>query len=294
VKERIRRERDAEFLRLVYVAMTRAVHRCYLVAGCYLKKTGKSVSASESTRSLLNWLVAGGGMGHADWLKHKLAPEDIEAAWARLLERAEPDLAIANLPGGRGEALARREPPADALRALPPPAVIPSPWRIGSFSALNHGAGSDAAAQDHDARVAPIAAPASPPASLAEDDILFFPRGPSAGDCIHAMFERVDFRDPASRAPAIDAALADHPQRLADSPANGGKLPRMLGRLAADVLAAPLPDGIVLGGIARNRRLVELGFHLPAPALTADALNDWLARAGYRCRGSRSARSRAT
>ncbi len=281
VKERIRRERDAEFLRLVYVAMTRAVHRCYLVAGCYLKKTGKSVSASESARSLLNWLVAGGGMDHADWLKHKLAPDDIEAAWARLLERAEPDLAIANLPDGRGEALARSEPPADALRALPAPAAIPSPWRIGSFSALSHGAGNDAAAQDHDARVAPIAAPASPPASLAEDDILFFPRGPSAGDCIHAMFERVDFRDPSSRAPAIAAALADHPQRLSDTAANGGRLPRMLERLAADVLAAPLPDGIVLGDIAKNRRLVELGFHLPARALTADALNDWLARAGY-------------
>jgi exodeoxyribonuclease V beta subunit len=55
----------------------------------------------------------------------------------------------------------------------------------------------------------------------------------------------------------------------------------MLARLAADVLAAPLPDGIVLGRVTTARRLVELGFHLPAPQLAAEALDDWLAHAGY-------------
>ncbi|MCV4593377.1 hypothetical protein OFC51_30475, partial [Escherichia coli] len=38
---RIQRLEDAsEFLRLLYVALTRAVHRCVLVAGCYLAHSG--------------------------------------------------------------------------------------------------------------------------------------------------------------------------------------------------------------------------------------------------------------
>jgi exodeoxyribonuclease V beta subunit len=35
IKAKIKLENTAEFLRLIYVALTRAVHRCYLVAGCY-------------------------------------------------------------------------------------------------------------------------------------------------------------------------------------------------------------------------------------------------------------------
>ncbi|KON81700.1 exodeoxyribonuclease V subunit beta [Azoarcus sp. PA01] len=281
VKALMRRERDAEFLRLVYVAMTRAVYRCYLVAGCYLKKNGKTASPTESTRSLLNWLVAGAGSSHAEWLRHKLTTDDIEAAWARLLERAEPDLAIVNLPTGGGARLANLEPNADALHVLPPPARLPSAWRIGSFSAMSHGAGTEAAAQDHDAWVdrGELRADGDgkrAPAPLADDDILCFPRGPAAGDCIHAVFERLDFCAAASRAPAIAAALAGHPQRGAEA-----VLARMLERLVDDVLATPLPGGIVLGRIPRSRKLVELGFHLPAPRLSAEALNDWLARAGY-------------
>ncbi|NMG55283.1 exodeoxyribonuclease V subunit beta [Aromatoleum aromaticum] len=281
VKALMRRERDAEFLRLVYVAMTRAVYRCYLVAGCYLKKNGKAASPTESTRSLLNWLVAGAGTSHAEWLRHKLTTDDIEAAWARLLERAEPDLAIVNLPAGGSARLASAEPATDALHVLPPPVRLPSAWRIGSFSALSHGAGHEAAAQDHDARallVAPIdgATSIAPAAAPGDDDILFFPRGPAAGDCIHAVFERLDFCAPASRAPAIAAALAGHPQR-----GTGAPLARMLERLVDDVLATRLPGGIVLGRVDCRRKLVELGFHLPAPRLSAEALNDWLARAGY-------------
>ncbi|CAI07654.1 ATP-dependent exoDNAse beta subunit [Aromatoleum aromaticum EbN1] len=282
VKAVMRRERDAEFLRLIYVAMTRAVYRCYLVAGCYLKKNGKTASPTESTRSLLNWLVAGAGTSHAEWLRHKLTTDDIEAAWARLLERAEPDLAIVNLPAGGSARLASAEPAADALHVLPPPVRLPSAWRIGSFSALSHGAGHEAAAQDHDARallVAPIdgATSIAPAAAPGDDDILFFPRGPTAGDCIHAVFERLDFPASASRTPAIAAALTEHPQRAP----GGAPLARMLERLVEDVLATPLPGGIVLGRLDCRRKLVELGFHLPAPRLSAEALNDWLARAGY-------------
>ncbi len=46
----------AESVRLIYVALTRAVYRCYLVAGLYTHAQG--ASTKEARQSMLNWLVA--------------------------------------------------------------------------------------------------------------------------------------------------------------------------------------------------------------------------------------------
>ncbi|NMG66135.1 exodeoxyribonuclease V subunit beta [Azoarcus indigens] len=287
-------ERQAEDLRLVYVALTRAVYRCYLVVGCYATLSFGRPSYSESGRSLLNWMVAGGGLDTTAWREHKMTPAEIDARWRQLVAAAqrsgEPTMALADLPDGAAVAL----PPPDhgdaSPRALRPP-PIPAGWRIGSFSALIFGATHEQAAQDHDARtLAPEegegeeagegleAAPA-----LAADDILRFPRGPAAGDCLHAVFERIDFTDERGWDAAIAAALQAHPQRLAgvSEEESARRLPRMLRRLLADVIAAPLGEGLQLAQLPLSRRLTELAFHLPAPALDAAGLNRWLAAQGY-------------
>ncbi len=286
IRANMRRERDAELLRLVYVALTRAVHRCYLVAGCYQQKAGGRLATTESERSLLNWLVAGAGMGHAEWREHRLGEAAIDAAWAAICARAAPHLAIADLPDGTGRPIALPAGEPAALAARTPPARLPAAWHIGSFSALSHAVAEardtlaeERSARDHDARVLPPPLRTEPPA-LAPDDILLFPRGALAGDCIHAVFERIDFTDPRGWDEAIRAALAEHPQR-ADALATPAQQARMLRRMVEAVLATELPEGVVLGRVPPARRLVELGFHLPAPSLDPAALNDWLAAHGY-------------
>ena len=52
------------------------------------------------------------------------------------------------------------------------------------------------------------------PPGVAPDDILRFPRGPSAGECLHAIFEHIDFTDPAGWNDGIDRGLFAHPQFL--------------------------------------------------------------------------------
>ena len=52
-------------------------------------------------------------------------------------------------------------------------------------------------------------APAPAPA-LADDDFLHFPRGPAAGDCVHALFERIDFGAPALWPQAVADTLRAH------------------------------------------------------------------------------------
>ncbi len=312
VKARIRSEQQAEDLRLIYVALTRAVHRCYLVVGSYASNSFGRINHTEAGRSLLNWMVAGAGMDAEAWAAHKPTPAGTDAHWRALVAAStldgQPVMALADLPDGHGAALPAPDTARQRPRALRPPQV-PAGWRIGSFTALLSGAAHEPSAQDHDAAALPAGeirmladgAEAAAPQPLAADDILRFPRGPAAGDCMHAMFEAADFTDPASWEAAITHALAAHPQRLAEDGrrARGGtdaraddeaaqsRLARMLRGLLEDVLATPLLAAAAGGAplrldrIARDRRLVELGFHLPAPRLSAAQLNAWLAAQGY-------------
>jgi exodeoxyribonuclease V beta subunit len=276
IKQRRREEQAAEDVRLAYVALTRAVHRCYLVAGCYLYAHGKGdPTPKQSTKSLLNWLAAGGGLSYADWQKQEMAAQDIERAWRRIADAAKPHVRLADLPLERGAALALPGASPESLAALPSPKHIDPGWRIGSFTALAHGSEQESAASDHDARAA-IPAATAPAEDLPAHDILRFPRGPSAGDCVHAVFEHADFTDSATWDDAIGRALAQHPQR------GGSALhAQMLRAMMQDVLGAELPDGIVLGKVPQSRRLNELGFHLPAAGLDPQRLNAWLRAHGY-------------
>jgi len=139
--------------------------------------------------------------------------------------------------------------------------------------------------------------------------VLRFPRGPAAGECIHQVFERIDFTQPEGWAAAIAQSLrllratgADDdlpgsapPSATGSTPgsapgtgpgaARAEALAAMLRRMLDDVLVTPLPLGTAtplrLAELPPERRLTELEFHLPASRLDAAALNDVLARQGY-------------
>ena len=282
IQQRRRRELAAERVRLAYVALTRAIYRCYLVAGCYAQPgRGGSTSQRESARSVLNWLAAKTELRYEDWCEDKRPASEVEQAWKQIADDGAPHILLTETPQARGIALAADATGHDGLAALAAPRRIDPGWRIGSFTALATGAVHEAAASDHDARaIAP--AETAMPDDLPADDILRFPRGPSAGDCVHAMFERADFTDPGTWDGAIKRALALHPQRARDpSGASAAMQRRMLRGLLGDVLSAPLQCGVALARVPMARRLNEAGFHLAAPELSARRLNGWLRANGY-------------
>ncbi len=302
-------EARAELLRLVYVALTRAVQRCWLVVGPYL---ARQTSAKEATASPLQGLLLGSAAASAD-------ASSIAAAWqafAATLAAAHPGaVSLQPLPGhasghhpGEDPATVRWAAPApdpQHLAALPSPAQPPQAWRMGSYSSLMQGARHETAAVDHDRRLLPAAAdglaalagmdgpqePGTAPvlvragpmesAGLAEadipaSDILHFPRGAAAGECLHAVFEHIDFSNAATWRPAVDAALARHAQSLP------GAAPEPVLQMLQDVLHTPLLAGqpLTLAQVGPAWRLNELEFTLPAPALHAGALQALLQRAG--------------
>ena len=283
IKERIKLENTAEFLRLIYVALTRAVHRCYLVAGCYTNQSFGKPSVTESTRSMLNWLVAGKDQTPQAWFAAKSTPADIAAAWAALAATEPASIDVSALPAGAGLPLSPTLPDPASLFAQTPPVVIPGGWRLSSYSGLSYGAISENAASDHDARIGSATAAGAAPADIAPEDILRFPRGGPAGECIHAVFEEADFTDSSTWDRAIARALENHPQSLPGVPQKEGRerLRSMLSRMLADVTGAEIRDGLRLGSVTRQRRLNELEFNFPVPHLSETGLNELLTRLGY-------------
>jgi exodeoxyribonuclease V beta subunit len=278
VAARVVQERAAENLRLLYVALTRAVQRCILVVGVYATRNG---SIAEAGRSPLHWLVAGAGRSLPEWLRSAPTAAQLAAAWQDFAAANPAAVGLAELPAGPWAAVEPARVAPDAIAALPPPGQIAPAWWIGSYTGLTQGARHDAAAADHDTRVA--ASPAvedTAAAGVAADDILRFPRGTAAGTCLHAVFECADFTDPAGWPAAIAAAL-----RGANAASMAGlpeeRLERMLARMLGDVLHTPLGAGLELARIPRSRRLVELEFHLAAPRLRADALRALLRAHGF-------------
>jgi exodeoxyribonuclease V beta subunit len=279
IKAEIKVELAAETVRLMYVALTRAVHRCYLVIGPYQTWSPKD----ECARSMLNWLVAGGGRSPGDWFESKLSTQDLDAAWAAVAAASGGALVIDPLPTLPGVPLQQATRDATTLTTPAPPGNIAAGWRLSSYSGLSYGARSEPAAGDQDARTLGTPAWGPPPVDIPLDDILRFPRGPDAGDCIHAVFETIDFTDRSGWESAITDALTSHPQSRIDDPASlpATTLTRMLLHLVEDVTAATLRPGLQLASVPMNRRLTELEFNLPVPHLSAGALNTTLKQLGY-------------
>jgi exodeoxyribonuclease V beta subunit len=260
--ERARFEVFAENLRLLYVALTRARHRCSIVWG----RIGK-YSTSALGYLLCPPPAGEGAAPDVDAIQAHLAALD-DAAWAARLERHAVAAPI-RVRAPRAEPAARVEPAenadARALAARRPSARIDDRWRTSSFSALtSHAPSSESREEqlaDHDTLVAgepepELHAPAAP-LRLAE-----FPGGTKAGSFFHEIFEHYDFVSPrpgplhelvAARLASYRYPVDDWKVRVADQ--------------IGDVLDTPLCDTdtgpLRLGDVPFAERLNELEFCVP-------------------------------
>ena len=268
------REQLAENVRLLYVSVTRAKNRCILVWG--------PINRAET--SSLAWILHGpegdpssavdetaarvAGMG-GEGLRREM--EAIAAASNGAVE-------VGSMPEEAGPAIRPDAGRTGALEAREFRREVERAFAIASFSSLVEDADRGVTAgeglaerPDHDERVPRRAAEAAP----GRPDIFSFPRGPRAGKCLHAVFERIDFTDVGRGAldGIVKAALAEYGYE----PIWCDTLCDMIGR----VVEAPLdPErGVRLSGLDRGRCLHELGFTFPLQALTPAGLRELFAGA---------------
>ncbi len=278
-------EAFAESMRLLYVALTRARHRCEIFWGAtsgfdqsglgFLLHPQVGDSAADKTRSWLEKATDAELMADLDVLR-AAAPGDIAV---RQLDDAEP------APWhGRADV-----PP--TLTARRPRSLAPG-WSTSSFSRLASAGSADERvaadeARDHDERTAPPAAPPSPdgPVVPLED----FPRGARAGNLLHDILEHADFAWRAG-----DRQLEDLVSRtLTRYGQDAACWTARLGAALEGVFDTPLGTAAgepCLRDVPRSQRISEMEFILPvahadrARALTPARLSAALrAHAGPGC-----------
>ncbi len=252
------RERLAEDLRLLYVALTRAESALYLVWG----------NIHKATKSALAYLLHPHQSGESLKTEGPGAfqnASDLPGDLIQLAQRAGGTIQVLPLP----EAAPVRLPPESA--ALSDLCVrtfrrtIDRDWRVSSFSAMARGV--------HQGPVAPRSAEKSP-----SDVGLRFPAGPQVGSYLHLLLERLDFQQP------IEPQVLRESERIA---LRFGLDHERYGQDAADLLArvvaTPLNDsGLSLARIDGQHRLSELAFDFSTQRLHPEALNDLLQAAAGR------------
>ncbi len=255
------RERLAEELRLLYVALTRAKHRCYLA-------WGQIAGAADSALAYL--------LHRADVNMKDLAAATLEETWLSLARALPECIAVQELPPVREVVYRNHLPEAMQARASKFTATIDRRWRMTSFTGLTRQRGAAARAQDFDAEM--VAEGALPESRGGDKNIFTFPRGARAGQLIHAVFETIDFtrEDRAALTRAIEVQL----RRFGFDP----QWQQTLERLVDTVLAAKLDAAgtLSLNAIGNEAKLVELEFHYPLAPLTSERMNGLLTDfAGY-------------
>ncbi|OMP94870.1 exodeoxyribonuclease V subunit beta [Raoultella terrigena] len=237
-------ERLAEDLRLLYVALTRAVWHCSLGVAPLSTRRSDKPGDSDFHHSALGRLLQGGEAMDAAGLTVRLQAFCCE------------DIAL-QTPG-----VADRQPWQAPQEALPPLSArmlgrsIVDDWRVTSYSGLQqHG---HSPAQDLLPRLDVDAAGVG---EVAEEPQLTphqFPRGASPGTFLHGLFEDLDFTQPVP---------ADW---MAEKLRSGGFAEHwtpVLTQWLDDVLRTPLPGAdIALNQLAAADKQVEMAFYLPIEA----------------------------
>lgn len=254
------KERLAEDLRLIYVALTRAVYGCFV--GAAPLRNGRS--SKEPTGVHLS------AMGHLLQDGQQGGIADLGAALQAQAQSLDC-VTVCPLPEVHQQPLIAidNQPPTLSAAELTQP--IDRSWRMTSYSGLikqglqHHDGLTDLLHLDIDSsddNDQPI--DTEPQAS-----IFTFPRGARPGTFLHTLFEEVEFTQPATS--ESNSALIS--KLLEDEQLDPDWLP-ILQQLVDTVLSTPL-DGkqLRLKDKTAQQRLVEMEFMLPIEVLSAPALN---------------------
>lgn len=253
------RERLAEDLRLIYVALTRAVYACYI--GTAPIRNGRSSKEPTGVHhSALGYLLQKGEEGGVDALQQALNAQvhaGTVVSWAPELPETPyvpTELNVETLTANQLKI------PIDRL------------WRLTSYSALvkqggshHHDAAIEVTGFDIDSADEHQALEEITP----ERSIFTFPRGARPGTFLHSLFEQVEFTQPADsekNTQIITDLMLNEQLALEWLP--------ILQQMVDTVLSTPL-DGksLRLNEKLPSQRLVEMEFLLPIKVLDSATLN---------------------
>ncbi len=259
-KHQFNRETLAEDLRLLYVALTRARHRCSVVCG---------VISSFGSSALAYLLLRDDGLittweGLQAFGKGLEGLEDAEL-WSALAPLAERGIGVRKLATYSGPKYAGEQHSEESLAGRIASRSLSSTWRTSSFTGLTRNADSD---YDHDARNAVSTSEATAEGLGQRITMASVPAGAHPGQMLHHIFEHMDFSDARKEGSNSDPMITCIAESLA---AFGFDANRWLEHVVPayhEVLLTPLANSTAAGAfcladITKPQRLDELEFNIP-------------------------------
>ncbi|MGZ0801942.1 exodeoxyribonuclease V subunit beta [Kluyvera ascorbata] len=245
-------ERLAEDLRLLYVALTRAIWHCSLGIAPLTARRSDKPTDTELHHSAPGRLLQKGEVLDAAGLNaclHALRDEHISLTLATAPDDARWQATQPEMPELAARQVLRR---------------VVDDWRVTSYSGLQQRGHS--VAQDLLPRIDIDASGIADTPAEPEMTPHHFPRGASPGTFLHSLFEDLDFTQPIS------------PEWMREKLQNNGfdeVWEPVLTRWITQVLAAPLADtGVALNQLSARQKQVEMEFYLPiSQTLDARALD---------------------
>lgn len=259
------KERLAEDLRLLYVALTRGVYATWLGLAPVRSGNGKS-EKTDLHQTAIGYLLQKGEEGDAATLATALSAlaEDL------------PGVAVGEPSLTRPASLPAEEEQLGEPRVRRFDGTLERDWWISSYSGLaaqGHGHSKGVLANpgfDDEVVTEAAALAAEEPVQASQPSIFTFPKGARPGTLLHSLFETIDFQS------AAGEPLAQHIATLLAQDGFDESWAPVLQQQVEAVLETPLETGfgepVRLRDLAPERKQVELEFFLPMGRVTASAL----------------------
>lgn len=235
-------EQQAESLRLLYVALTRARERCVIVWG-----NVKEIQQSALYQLLHTENAAG-------------MREDLQA----LAASSAGNIAVTDYQPLTPLAYQGDQSATTGYQARSFEGVIHKPWRIGSFSLLSRGHVSEQ--PDYDAEL--VTADIETLSKRNVKDRFAFERGRQAGNFLHKCLENIEFDT------ANPQQISQTVERLLPQFGLDIQWTEVVSQWLQDVLKTPLDadNKLRLCDLPASQRINEMAFYFPVAGLTMPAL----------------------
>lgn len=265
------KERLAEDLRLLYVALTRGVYRCYL--GVFNLKVGNGKASHLQQTALGYLLFQSCGDINNQVIETRLVElkeqlQDRHEGHICLLETVTQDI-------DRVMAIATTDEAAEFTFNVFS-GSIEYDWKVTSYSALANGVASVHVlpGSTDEGELADV--DLSPQFDMAQIDeqlsCFTFPKGSNPGSCLHEILESIDFTQ--FIVGQSDRKAIDEKFKKFGIEEHWGE---MTEQWMVSLLNTPLNDeGLRLNQIGEQQRLVEMEFYLPMATIKARQINDVL------------------
>ncbi|HYK88362.1 MAG TPA: exodeoxyribonuclease V subunit beta [Acidobacteriota bacterium] len=273
------KEALAENLRLLYVALTRARFRCYLVGGKIVDRTGKNRPETSALAWLLHSSEEAKGpddpVGRLALETKSLSARRMREQLCALAAKGNGMISVSPMPAATDvEPYISVRDDGQPLQCRSFEGTIDRTWHVASFTSLATHDSPAAELPDRD-ESAPPEAQVGLTEKAQTTSIIGFPRGARAGIFLHEIFEKLNFAEYSAESTLVQV------ERSLVKQGFGTEWTTHVCGMVHNVITAPMfsrAGVFTLADLKPGSWVTELEFFFPLRFITSDRLRSYFQR----------------